>query len=57
MGDIIIQLYEQEAHSLFSKTQMALKHVPKNTLNKLGLVVHTFNPSTWEAAANRSLGV
>jgi hypothetical protein len=21
------------------------------------LVVHTFNPSTWEAAANRSLGV
>jgi hypothetical protein len=28
---------------------------PQNTQNKLDMVVHTFNLSTWEAEAGRSL--
>lgn len=48
----------QHTAYLLLKTDNGIKHVlPQNTLNKLGLVAHTFNPRTWEAEANRSLGV
>jgi hypothetical protein len=35
---------------------MFVDHIEKFTLG-LGVVVHTFNPRTWEAEAGGSLGV